>query len=259
MASALVIENLATDGSITASSQELTMPASQVLTAQPSERWRSLSNSAYLILDKGALSSADTIMLGGLTCGENATVRLRLSTVDSTGAAGDIYDSGTIADGDPTFDVDYRTFLTLLDAPASYRYVRFDIADPDADYVEAGSILDGLSEMLNFNFVPGGTIQWNPRDRVEKTASGKTLIWPDNKFRSVALSFDFVEEAQRYGLFETLDRDKGVSTNILLMTDVDSTNLPRDSIFGLMTEVTPNGFTPIFGVFSKPLKIEERI
>jgi hypothetical protein len=36
----------------------------------------------------------------------------------------------------------------------------------------------------------------------------------------------------------------GRRRNVLLMTDTASTNLPRDSIFGLVTDITPVTFGP---------------
>lgn len=256
---ALVIDNLADDGSVIASSQALTMPASNLLTPHPSERWRSTSNAAYVVLDKGSSLMGDTGALFGLTCGPNATIRWRASSIDSTGAAGDVFDSGVVADGDPRFDVSYASFIAQLPAPAAWRYSRFDLSDPDATFVEAGCILDGLSEAFVYNFVPGATFQHTDRSRISKAASGKTLVWDDDVFRTVVLSFDFINETQRYGVFERLDRVKGRKVNVLLMTDTASPNLPRDSIFGLVPAQNPIAYGPVFSIFTKQISIEERI
>jgi hypothetical protein len=259
---ALVIDNLADASAgavVGASSQVLTMPVTNLQTPSPSERWRSLSSNDYFVLDKGESIEADTVMVGGLTCGPNATVRLRLSTLDDSGATGDVLDTGNISNGDAHFDIEYGMFLWRLAAPAEWRYARFDISDPDATFVEAGCILDGLSEAMAYNFVPGGTFQHNDRSRVATTSSGITLTWPDNTYRSVNLSFDFVTATQRYGLVERLDRVKGIANNVLLITDPDSENLPRDSVWGLVTNPSPISFGPIPDIFGKQLQINERI
>jgi hypothetical protein len=211
------------------------------------------------MLDKGASIASDTVGLFGLTCGDNATVRLRLSSIDASGAAGDIADTGTLSVGDPSFSVDYASFVYRLPAPASWRYTRIDLADPDATYVEAGCLLDGLSESFAYNFVPGGSIQVVDRSRVAPTSSGMTLTWDDNQFRRADLTFQWVSETQRYGLIERLDRASGRRRNVLLMTDTASTNLPRDSVFGLVTDITPVTFGVIFDLFGKQLRIDERI
>lgn len=256
---AIVIDNHADGASVGASSQALAMPASKLLTPHPSERWRSLDGSAWFVLDKGSLSSADTIALFGMTCGPNSTVRLRLSSIDASGAAGDLLDTGALANGAGGFDVDYGSFIHRMPEPALYRYVRIDISDPDAAFVEGGCVLDGLSETFTVNFTPGGSFQHVDRSRVTSTSSGMTLIWDDNTFRRLALSLDWVSAAQRYGVIERLDRVKGRKRNILLMTDIDSANMPRDSIYGLVTDQTPVTFGRVFDIFGKQLRIDERI
>lgn len=256
---AIVLDNNADDGTVTASSQALVMPASNLFTPHPSERWRSLSGAAWIVLDKSSAISADTIGLFGLTVGANATLRCRLSSVDATGTAGDKGDTGVLSSGDARFDVEYGSFVNRLAAPELYRYVRFDIVDPDADYAEAGCILDGLAETFDYNFAPGGTIQHVDRSRVSPTSSGMTLTWNDNTFRRLDLSLNWVSAAQRYGVIERLDRVKGRKRNILLMTDTDSTNMPRDSIYGLVTDQTPISWGPVFDIFGKQLRIDERI
>lgn len=256
---ALVIDNNADASTVTALNQVLTLPASNLLTPHPSERWRSTTSASYFVLNKGASISADTVAVFGLTCGPNATVRVRLSSIDATGAAGDILDTGVLPSGGMFFDVKYGSFLRRLAAPAAYQYVRVDISDPDAIFVEAGCVLDGLSESFAYNFAPGGSLQYQDRSRVASTSSGMTLIWEDNHFRRIDLSFPWVNETQRYGVIERLDRDKGRRRNVLLISDTDSTNLPRASIYGLVTDITPVTFGVIFDLFGKQLRIDERI
>ncbi|WP_448031554.1 hypothetical protein [Bradyrhizobium liaoningense] len=256
---ALVIDNVALAGSIAASSQALTMPVSKLLSPHPSERWRSLSSSDWFVLDNGASISADTIMIGGLTCSADATLRLRLSSIDATGAAGDVLDTGPVVDGDARFDIKYRSFVTALAAPLAWRYLRFDISDPGAAYVEAGFVLEGLREEMAVNFTQGGSVQYVDRSRVAKSSSGMSLVWNDNQFRRIDLSFPWVEEAQRYGLIEQLDRVCGRRSNVLLITEPDAQNLPRASFYGLMTDVTPVTFGVLFDLFGKQLRLDERI
>lgn len=255
---AILITNNADSGTLTASSQALTMPVSNLLTPHPSERWRSLTNADYFILDKGSSLSGDTVMVPGLTCGATSTVRLRLSTSDATGAAGDVLDTGAIANGTANFDIKYTSFVWRLANAASWRYTRVDISDPAATYVEAGCIVDGLSESFTYNFGYGGSIQYVDRTRVAPTSSGQTLTWSDNHFRRADLTFQWINETQRYGVVEQLDRDKGRRSNVLLITDTASTNLPRASIFGLVTDITPVTFA-ILNIFGKQLRIDERV
>lgn len=256
---AFVLDNLALSAAVAASSQVLTMPASKLLTPHPSERWRSLSSSDWFVLDNGALATADTVMVGGLTCSAGATLRLRLSSIDASGAAGDVLDTGPVVNGDASFDIDYASFVAVLEAPLSWRYLRFDISDPGADYVEAGAVLVGLREEIAVNFTPGGSVQYVDRSRISSTASGMTLIWSDNHFRRLDLSFPWIEEAQRYGLIERLDRVCGRRSNVLVITEPDAPNLPRVSFYGLLTDLTPVTFGALVDLFGKQLRLDERI
>ncbi|MFT4117456.1 hypothetical protein [Bradyrhizobium sp.] len=260
----LLIDNVAENSVISASSQALTMPASNLKTPHPSQRWRSLDPVGWFISDKGPGLPVDTVLICGLTCSANASVRLRLSSIDASGVAGDVLDSGAIGSGAASFDAEYGEFLWLLPAPLVWRYTRFDISDTDADYVEAGCLVEGVRESFKYNFAGGDTIQHVDRSRVSPTSSGMTLTWDDNTFRRANLSFNAVTTDQRYGLIERLDRVKGRKRNVLLITDPESDNLARDSIYGLVTDQTAIAFSNAFAVdgkplFGKQLRIDERI
>lgn len=256
---ALLTDNHALAGGVSASSQALAMPASNLLTPHPSERWRSLMPEAFFVLDKGSLRTADTVMVKGLTIGPNATIRLRLSSVDGDGAAGDVFDSGSIVSGSVNLDCEYFAAVWLLPTPAIWRYTRVDIVDPDADAVEAGCIVDGLREAFAHNFAPGGSVQFVDRSRVATSAAGLSLVWPDNWYRKIDFNFEWVVTEQRYGLIERMDRINGRRLNVLLIADTASSNLARDSFYGLVTDLTPITFAQAVEIYGKQLRIDERL
>lgn len=173
-------------------------------------------------------------------------------------AFGDLYDQ-TFDIDDAAFDPDYGMFVLPLAAPLTGRFVRFDIADAGAPYVEAGRGFVGLREAFTYNFVPGGRATWNDRSRRGKSAGGQTLVFPDNKFRTAEINFDFVPKSQRNGLWETMARVNGNAVDVLLILDTESDNLPRDSIFGLVTTPIGTGFTGIPDIYTAPLTVEERL
>lgn len=180
------------------------------------------------------------------------------AAADGTGAAGDLYDQ-TFDIDDAEFDPDYGALILPLAAPLFGRFVRFDIADAGASYVEAGRGFVGLREAFTYNFVPGGRTTWTDRSRRGKTAGGQTLIFPDNKFRTTEINFDFVPEDQRNGLWETMALVNGNAVDVLLILDTASGNLPRDSYFGLVTNPIGTGFTGIPDIYTAPLAVEERL
>lgn len=255
---AIVFPNQVDGALITASSQALTMPATNILTEHLLERWRSENNSDFFVCDKGSNSLGDSVLVGGLTGGVNSTFQLRLSSADSSGAAGDVLDTGALATGSLNYDVNYGQFAALLSTPKAYRYIRCDIYDPDKTYVEAGGLCSGLRTTLDYNFVPGASVGWVDRSKSAPTAGGQTLIWPDNNYRQATLSFEFVSAAQRISVFEPLDRDAGQRKNVLLIMNPDGTNLAFESIFGLMTNLTPVT-QPNLVFFAKVISIAQRL
>ena len=256
---AIVITNLADSGTWTASTEEALMPVSKLQGEHVSDRWRSTAEPGYVICDLGSSQSIDTIALFGMTAAAGASVQVRASASDATVTSSLSFDSGSLSDGGTYFDTDYGVLIYTRSSPVSTRYIRIDITDGPASYVEAGRGVIGLREAFTYNFAPGAAVQWNDRSRRTKTAGGQTLIYPDNRFRSVELNFDWVSETQREGLIETLGRVNGNSTDVLLILDTESDSLARDSIFGLVSQPVRSLYTNLAGLFSAPLAIEERL
>lgn len=256
---AIAYLNLADRGSVSASSQELQMPAERLLSPHIGERWRSRGNSAFIVADLGTAVTLDTLCLFGLTLSDAATVHLRVSTIDPSGAAGDVFDSGMLASrATAYFDSAYGALVYPLPAPVEARYVRFDLSDPVASFVEAGRVAAFLRESFTINFAYGWQVQWVDRSAVQKTRGGQSLVWRDNSYRVATLSFEYVEPGQRYGLVEAIDRVNGRHVDVLMMIDAASDNLARDTVFGLVSDLTPV-VQSVFEHFSKQYKVEERL
>lgn len=251
---AIAYANLADAGTVVASDQELTLPVSNVQNPHVSRRWRSLFAPAHLVVDLLASVSIDTVALFGMTLTAAGTIRARVSSVDATGVAGDVFDSGTVA-----VDANYGAYIGLLNAPANGRYVRFDLADTGGSYVEAGRVFAGLRTAFTYNHVYGWQRGWVDRSARTKTRGGQTQIWNDNAYRTLDLTFDFVTEAQMNALVEAIDIANGQRKDVLMIRDPASTNLARDSIWGLASELTPASQPTFFDVYSKQYKLEERL
>lgn len=185
-----------------------------------------------------------------------------LAAADGTGAAGDLYDvtfDASDAEYDPTLQDGYGMLVALLDAPITGRFVRFDITDTPASYVEAGRLFVGLREAFAYNFAPGAGIRWEDRSRKTESAGGQTLIFADNKFRVAELNFEWVTEAQRWGLVERIDRLNGQSVDVLLCLDTEADDLPAVTIFGLINAPAANLYTNLTGIFARAYQVKERL
>lgn len=256
---AIAYLNLADSGTVSASSQQVTLPATNVQTPHVEERWRSSVSSAYLIVDLGSVQSIDTVLLRGITVGSSGTAQVRISATDPQVESALLHDSGALSSGSSSFDVAYDALVRLLSTPVSGRYVRIDLLDSAASYVEAGRLFVGLRTTFDRNFTFGWSIGWADRSVKSKTRGGQTLTWNDNSYRILDVNFDSVSSSQRYGIVESIDRLNGQRTDILFITDPDSTNLPRDSIWGLITDLSPVVQPQLVDIFGRQYKIEERL
>jgi hypothetical protein len=257
---AICITNLADSGTWSASTAETLMPASLLQNEHIGKRWRSTASPATITCDLGADVSFDTVFFAGLTP-TTTSIQLLLSTAAGGAASGDLNGGGvTYTSSDEEFDPNYRgAFVLRLSSPVSGRYVRAVLTDATLGYVEAGRGFVALSEAFTYNFVPGAVITWTDRSRRTETAGGQTLIFPDNKFRTVEVNFDFVPAAQRNGVWETMARVNGQSVDVLLILNTASDNLPRDSIFGLVVNPIRTAFREIADIYTAPLTVKERL
>lgn len=256
---AIAYLNLADSGSVTASSQASAMPASYLQDPHVSMRWRSRTNDDFFVVDLLSSQSIDTVLVRGMTVSASSTVRIRISTADSSGADGDASDSGSLISGSTYFDADYGAIVFTTATPVTGRYVRIDISDPDGSYVDAGRVFVGLRTQFSYNFNWGWGIGYTDRSTKIKSRGGQTLVLTDNSFRTINVDLAWVSSSQRYGIIETIDRVNGTHLDVLLITDTDSTNLARDTIFGLISNQSPVTNPALADIFGKQYQIEERL
>lgn len=247
---ALLYRNLADEATIAVSSQLATAAGSLVQNEHVARKWRSESSGDWLLADLGALVSLDTVAVMGLTATQ---YRVRLSSSDPTGAAGDIRDTGTLS-----VDQAYLQAIALLDVPASARYLRVDLTNAGGAYVEAGRLVAGLRNLFEINFSFDWSIGYVDPSIATKTRGGQTQVSREQSYRQVSLSFDFMRQTDRYGFVEEADRLNGIKDDVLLILDEDSTALPRDSIWGRVVDLSPVS-QPFFDIYSKQYRIEERL
>lgn len=255
---AILTENLADGGSVTASSEIAGMEASKLQNPNViDDLWRSTSNAEQLTLDLAGNRTLDTVVVLGLNLTLTATIRARVSTSAGGVSSGDLWDL-TYDLSNAEFDPDYGGFVLLLPASVSARYVRFDIADTSLAYIEAGRLVVGARTQLSYNFAPGSHFDWSDPSIVQKSKGQQTLIWQRPGFRSASIDIPWVSNAQRWGLIETIGRVNGRHSDILMVLDPGADNLPQWTIWGLLTDMPASVFTAIPDLFSKQLQIEER-
>lgn len=249
MPAAVVFENLADAAEVRASSSILLAQPTLVQQVHVERRWRALNNVAWLVLDLGAEIPIDTVAAMGLTA---SAARVRVSADDPSGAAGELFDSGQL-----TVDQAYLAIVALCDMPVAGRYVRIDLSGTASDYVEAGRVCIGLRSTFAYNFDYGWSYGYVDPSTRSKTRGGQTQVTPRRPYRTIDVSFARVTAADRYAFVERIDRENALQRDILFITDPESDNLARDTIWGLMSETTPI-VQPFLDDFTKQYRIEER-
>lgn len=256
---AILFRNLADAAFVSASDAVAGMPASLLQVEHVRKVWRVEGASAYVLCDFGAAVDLDTVGLFGMNAGATATVQLRLSTADATGAAGDALDTGALASGSQFFDADFGSLVWAGAAAVTGRYLRIDIAQAGAAYLEAGRLVAGERAAFAANFTPGsGRGRIDPSIRTT-TLGGGTLLDRKRRKRFLDLSFDWVTAAEWAAIVEPIERERGLTDDVLVMTNDESDNLPRDAVWGLLADLSPAQFTGIVDVVATKYRVEERL
>lgn len=261
---AIAWANLADAGTLATSSALTLTPPARLQDPHVARKWRATGAAAeYVIADLGAVVSLDTVALFGTNLTAAGATRIRASTNDASGVSGIAYDSDY---GGPTagrVDPRYAALIHLLPSPVSARYVRVDLVEPALPYVEAGRLFVGARSTFSVNFGFDWSRGWVDRSRKTKGRGGQTFLDADNAYRVLELSFDHLSTAERWAVLEEIDRVNGEHADVLLLTDPDSANLGRDSVWGLIDGLSAvkrqRAFKSGFGTYAKSFKIEERL
>lgn len=264
---AIVTANIADDGTLMASGEVDGMEIDKLIDSPHvrDDLWRATGSSANFTWDYGGDTSLDTVALFGLTMGAAGTLRCRVSSQAGGSTAGDRLDTGTLSFGSAWWDYRYGAFVYPLGAAVSARYVRFDLDDAEASFIEAGRLVIGTRTVLDYNFAPGSSFDWLDENPVVKSSGRQTLTWERaHRNRAVSLDLSWVSNSQRWGLVETLGRDVGRTGDVLMLLDPAASNLPQWTVWGLIVESAPSAFLPVFdagggNMFSKQIRIEERL
>lgn len=236
--------NDADAAALSSSSQILLAPVTRLQNPHVGMQWQALGGVEWFAVDFGANVPLDCVRLMNITAD---TIRLRYSTTSPD--AGDVFDTGVRAVN--------QQFLTFTDLRGvSARYLRFDLAS--AGQCAAGRLFAGRLESFGINYAWNWTRKWtDPSDRT-KTQGGQTRINRKPKFRTFSVNFDFLSDAESAGFTDDIDRINGMTDDVLFIANPASANIEQDSIWGLMTDLTPTA-QQFIDIWTKQYTIEQRL
>lgn len=242
---------------LTTTSQASGLPVDNLADGRVAKAWRSATtSSASIILDAKQPRSLQLIGLFGCNATAAATFRIRVSDADPTGAAGEIYDSGSLA-GSPV-DPIYRSFIHVLPAPVMGQHIRVDIADDSLTHIEVGRWFAGPYWRPAIGVQFGLRRGYADPSVLDATLGGQVFIDRKPKARRFTFTFDFVSEAEMHAGLSEIDRLSSGTEDVLLLLDPESTNPGRDSIWGLLSN--PSGIaSTLHDNFQQSYIITERL
>lgn len=263
---AVLYRNLADEWTMTASSWIVAAPPSNLQNMHTTRRWRGENGASEYVLAYGAaVAQIDTIqvlklakLLGNgdqVPMTTAATYRIRLSSVDQTGIAGDLYDSGIVSGG---ISEEHAKIALLLDTPLTAIAVRIDLFEADAAALLAGRLIFGKRDKFTINFGYGWQYGYSDLSRTRKSAGGQTFIDREERYRVLTVDFEAMPETDRYGFVDAIDRICGTSQDILFIIDQATDQPDRDSIWGLVENNSPPS-QPSLAHFRKSYSISERL
>lgn len=244
-------------GSLTGSSALATLPVANLQTQRLGQLWRGQPGvtSAWLVADFGAAKSIGAVLLAGTNLSPAATWRIRLSSSDATGAAGDVLDSGTVAAG---VDVRFRLALLVLATDRAGRYLRLDLADATLPWLEAGRLAALALWRPRRNFAFGLQRGRIDASKLAKSETGDLFALPGGQQRTLALSLPQIYTDELLADVEDLIRSAGRHDDILVCLDPASSNLGFESIWGTLAEL-PAFEQVAFQGHKATWRVEERV
>lgn len=230
---------IAEGATITASSEQTTLPATNLIGPSPSKVWRSTGlSSVYIDLDLGASTAVDTLSLVAPNLTGSGTWRL-MGDDDYADLSGTpTFDTGAVSPwpvtGKPAEDWNQHAPILHFDSQ-TLRYWRLHLADAGnaAGHLEAGSILIGPAITVTYNSIRGWQFGDDPASIVQYTTYGRTLVEDRDSPRVKSIPFQVLPRADVMAGLGAMLRERKTSKPFLVCVDPDATtSLHVNTIYG---------------------------
>jgi len=242
---------------ITSDNALATLPAANVATVQVTQLWKTApaTTTAYVLIDLGSSQSIELVALINTNLTAAGTWRIRISTADATGNTGDALDTTTVSAG---VDVRYKKAIYILSGPVTGRYIKINITDISLTQLSVGKVVACQAFKPTYNFSPGAQIFYRDWSNRYSAYDGQTWTLRGAVQRGFAFVLPAVTDTERNNIGEGLIQDHGIYRDVLVCLDHTSSNLGRDSVWGLLEEIPvwtrfTNGYANI------PFKVMDRL
>lgn len=240
------------------------MVLSNLQDPQPRMRARFVGTFAEVLIDFGGTVSMDCVAFISTNATAAATYRVRLSTVDATGAAGDAWDT-TTTDAYTGDDAGGNVVVVKPDGAASGRYLLARLTDATLGYVDVGLVVAGALWRVSRSIATGyreGRVILDRRDRNAVTAAQFTAPAVGSP-RYCEFDMALLTQAEATTSHRNMVRKLGAARDALWIPDIalSQAEINARSLYGAVAQPGERaGLTRPSPVarFSRSLMIEER-
>lgn len=223
----------------TVGSAAASMPATNLQTHQPGERWRATNlGAAYFTLDLGAAREIDLIALLYTNATSAATWRIRAAATEAGTVSAPDYDSTAISLWPTTGLGDWpyvHAFEWLGGASETRRWWRIDIDDsgnPDG-FFDAGRLYLAKAWQPSVNRQYG--LRWEYADNLQsvRSRSGGSFAGDGGRWRVLQYALENIPEAEIFAQAFARDRLFGREGDVFVIVDPENAaQAMNQSIYG---------------------------
>lgn len=217
-------------GSVTASSTAAGLPATNLQLPDVRLLWRANSGLADLVADLGSVRTVSALALIRTNMSGSDTIRVRMSATDPNVFTSLSHDSGVLA---PAISTTYRRWIyfTTGTSPTA-RYVRLTLSQ--ASPCEAGRLVISFRWNPSRTFAFGWEPTWRDPSRQIESLGQTTFVDTKESQRGFRFRLVGLTTAEAENELIDINRRNGTKRDILVCKSRDSTNLGRDTIWGLL-------------------------
>lgn len=217
---------------LTASAQVADKPVQNAQVNPVALPWIVPGASGHVDVDAGGAVAWRVFAALGTNLTPSATVRLQLS--DAAPGGGDAHDSGVLSAG---VIAGYPQVYFLLDQAMSARYARLSFADPALAELWIGQLFGGPAWEPARNRSYGDAIRWEDPSLRDRSQGGQLLMGKRQKRRVASFQLEFNSKAEMMANAFELDREAGLTEDVLVMLDPDGYR-QQETVFGPLTRST---------------------
>lgn len=224
------------DAAVLSTGSEInSLPIANLKDADIQVIWRSASGTSsqlIVLVDLGQTQTIGAVALMNCNVFTPATFRVRVSTADATGVAGDAYDQSGIGG---IVDPIYPTFVHFIEPTVSGRYVRIDASGltsaPEAGRLAIADVW-APSRHMSYGWEP----LWRDHSISSRSLGGNEFVDVRDRQRGFRFRIRGLTQSEAQTHVDALNRERGIGRDILVCRDKDNSDLGQATIWGLLAE-----------------------